>query len=1034
MAHNFLHEAGGAKADTVLMKHRMHRMQIFTLLAICLLTILTRAATYPTRFNGTTWDDDHWRLTTTELDQGHYQSRMSLANGYLGINLAAVGPFFEVDTPVDGDLINGWPLFDRRQTFATIAGFYDYQPTTNASNFPWLYQYGGESVISGVPHWAGLHVQIGEQVLDAGVPKSQISNFSSTLDVKAGTMSWSYTWSPDSESTIDIEYIMMVHKLHVNQAATQLKMTASQQTNATVIDVLNGDCALRTTPTDKGYEPDSPLIYSAVNPNGIENVTAYLVSIMMGDDSCHSQSRRQYEDESVIGSNRSSVAQAMDVTLGVGKPTTVTKYVGGASNDAFEKPKEVAIQRSCGAAEQGFESLLASHTAEWRSIMTEDSVDSYRLPENSTIPDDDNILDLQIMSITNPFQLLQNTVGRNAIAAAGNNTKLDVNSIAVGGLSSDSYAGMIFWDADVWMAPGLLVAHPQAAKQIANYRVEKFPQAQANVRKAYQSSKNDTDFSPNGAVYSWTSGRFGNCTATGPCFDYEYHLNGDIGLSFTNYLSVTGDTDFFRESLFPIHNAVSTLFADLVKFNETSGSYELYNATDPDEFANHVDNAGFTMVLMKTHLKTGNNLHAMFGLEENTTWANISSLIEVPINDDADIILEYQTMNNTVSVKQADVILVDDFLNYPNPYSNNDLDYYAGKQSQNGPAMTYGVFSVVANEISPSGCSSYTYDLYGSHPYLRGPWYQFSEQLVDDFEVNGGFHPAYPFLTGVGGAHRVAVFGYLGLRLMVDSLNVDPSLPPQIPHLDYRTIYWQGWPINATSNQTHTTLTRLSTPLEDANATFADSSIPVTRGVDETHHSQLPPNGTIVLTNRQIGQKKTIPGNVAQCQPVSSAEEYEPGQFPLAAVDGAVSTKWQPTQSNISSSITVKLPEPFVPITAIALDWAQSPPQSYSVTFSNSTSSADSVVVASSNNVSISNAYDAASAAVIVPYMSNTTNVTLETPVYSGRFATLSIRGNQATVGTANENNGTGASVAEWALVGPSGDDALKRHAEVWAS
>ena len=47
------------------------------------------AKVYNTRFKGTTWDDATWQLTTTHLDQGHYQSRMSLSNGYLGINVAA---------------------------------------------------------------------------------------------------------------------------------------------------------------------------------------------------------------------------------------------------------------------------------------------------------------------------------------------------------------------------------------------------------------------------------------------------------------------------------------------------------------------------------------------------------------------------------------------------------------------------------------------------------------------------------------------------------------------------------------------------------------------------------------------------------------------------------------------------------------------------------------------------------------------------------------------------------------------------------
>ncbi|KAK5135254.1 hypothetical protein LTR08_005504 [Meristemomyces frigidus] len=968
---------------------------------------------------------------------------MSLANGYLGINLAALGPFFEVDTPVAGDQINGWPLFGRRQTFATIGGFYDSQPTTNGTNFEWLNQYGGESVISGVPHWAGLHLQVGDDLLDASVSADRISRFSSTLDVGAGMMLWSYTWSPSNGPAIDVEYSMLVHKLYVNQAAIQLKVTASRDVNASVIDVLDGDCAVRTNFVEKAYEPVLPMINTAVRPNGIDNITAYIYSTMVGDDSCDSGSRRNYTMQSVIGANSSSIAQAMDIVLKAGQTSIVTKYVGGASTDAFSDPQNAALNGSWTAARGGYQSMLESHVAEWQSIMPADSVDNYRNPESGIVPDNPDILELQITAVTNPFQLLQNTVGPNAIAAAGGNTQLDVNSISVGGLGSDSYAGLIFWDADVWMAPGLVVAFPLAARQIARYRVEKFPQAQANVQTAYQSGANQTGkFSPDGAVYPWTSGRFGNCTGTGPCFDYEYHINGDIGLQLYNYYTVTGNTAFFRSELFPVYDALAQFYADLVTYNATSGEYDLHNATDPDEYANFQNNTGYTMVLMHTHIDTANELRARLGMEQNATWANISSLINIPIDQDADVILEYATMNNSVSVKQADIVLIDDFLDYPNPYNLTDLDYYAGKQSPNGPGMTYGVFSIVANEVSPSGCSSYTYDLYGSQPYTRGPWFQFSEQLTDDFTANGGTHPAYPFLTGVGGANRVAVFGYLGLRLTLDSLSVNPSLPPQLQHLDYRTIYWQGWGVNATSNQTHTTLTRLPTSISGANATFASAAIPVTIGLgadslsgnDTVHHLQ--PNGTLTIANRQIGNVKTILGNIAQCQPIAStSQDYQPGQFPLSAVDGAISTKWQPTRSNTSSSITVELPLPFVPITSIQFDWAQSPPASYSVTFSNSTGpSAMTVNVTSSDSVAVSDVYDAASAAVIVPYMSNTTNVTLGSPVYSGRYATLTIAGNQADLNTPNEFNGSGATVAEWAIVAADGGDVAKRQTRVWAA
>ncbi|KAK5109022.1 hypothetical protein LTR62_007570 [Meristemomyces frigidus] len=1004
----------------------MDLLRTATLLSLA--TCLHAADTIiPTRFPGTTWDDTNWRITTTSLSQGHYEARMSLANGYLGINLAALGPFFEVDTPVNGDLINGWPLFDRRQTFATIAGFYDRQTRTNGSNFDWLYQYDtGESVIAGVPHWGGLHVVVGGEVLGAGTDAREISNFSSTLDLKAGTMGWRYAWSPGNGSAIGVEYTMLVHKLYVNRAAVQLKLTAGKDVNVSVVDVLQGDCALRTTEIEKYYDAVAPIIGSGVSPNGEPGVEGYIFSLLEGDDSCDTGSRSQYNDSSIIGGNASSIAQAMTVSLKGGRTSTITKYIGGASSDAFDDPKAVALLAVVEAQNEGFHCMLESHTCEWNSILTADSVDDYRLP-NGSLPENEEIRELQITAYTNSFHLLQNTIGSNAILAANNNTMLDVNSIAVGGLGSESYAGWIFWDAEVWMAPGLAVAHPQAAKQIARYRVEKFPQAQANIQTAFMGTLNQTDrFSPNGAVYPWVSGRPGNCTGAGPCWDYEYHINGDIGLEFLNYYVVTGDSDFFRTQLLPIYDAIAQFFTDVVTYNATLDAYELLNATDPDEYANFERDVGYTMVLMKTHVETANSLRARFGMEQNSTWATVAKKMYVPVYEPANIIREYATMNNTVQVKQADIVLIDDFLEYPNGQALNDLDYYAAKQSLNGPGMTYGVFSVIANALSPSGCASYTYDIAGSQPYIRGPWFQFSEQLVDNFNDNGGTHPAYPFLTGIGGANRVAVFGFLGLKLELDALNVNPSLPPQIETLRYRTIYWQGWPISAYSNQSHTTLTRTGSALENANSTFSSSPIPVTIGLagesqfGNTTVYQLAPNSTLTLLNRRIGDIKTLPGNLAQCQPVSSKQTYQPGQFPFAANDGSVSTKWQPTQANISSSITVALAGSFVPVTAIYFNWAQAPPHSYNVSFSNSSDGSGAVLVASSTSVAISDPYVAATAYEIVLGQSNSTNVSLGTPVWSGRFAVLSIMGSAANDGTVDALNGTGATVAEFAVVAGS--------------
>jgi len=339
----------------------------------------------------------------------------------------------------------------------------------------------------------------------------------------------------------------------------------------------------------------------------------------------------------------------------------------------------------------------------------------------------------------------------------------------------------------------------------------------------------------------------------------------------------------------------------------------------------------------------------------------------------------------------------------------------------NGPGMTYGVYSIVANEISSSGCASYTYDLYGSEPYIRAPWFQYSEQLIDNYNANGGTHPAYPFLTGMGGAYRVAIFGYLGLRLMVDVLNVDPALPPQIPYIEYRTFYWQGHALKAWSNQTHTSISRTGMTLANANSTYISKAIPVSIGLTDKRFI-IAPNSTIILDNRRLDLNKTVPGNIAQCQRVESAQDYLEGQFPLSAVDGSISTKWQPIFANESSMLTVELVGSSQPISSFHFDWAQLPPQSYKVVFSNSSSfpPQSTVNVSSSDKITISSPYDPVDAAFIVPYASNTTNVTIDPPVWSGRYARLAIYGTQSE-DFATFKNGSGAMVAEWAIIGASG-------------
>jgi len=171
------------------------------------------------------------------------------------------------------------------------------------------------------------------------------------------------------------------------------------------------------------------------------------------------------------------------------------------------------------------------------------------------------------------------------------------------------------------------------------------------------------------------------------------------------------------------------------------------------------------------------------------------------------------------------------------------------------------------------------------------------------------------------------------------------------------------------------------------------------------------------VSNRLIGYNATFDGNIAQCKHAKSSQAFVPGQFPVAAIDGAISTKWQPTLSNNTASITVDVGNEGVGlhISGFAVDWAQNPPSSWQVDFSASYDFSSAKKVYNSTNVSISSPYNTTKASDITSYASNTTYVTLSSPVPATRFIRLSIFGNQGDMSQ------LGATVAEFAVLRQGG-------------
>ena len=320
--------------------------------------------------------------------------------------------------------------------------------------------------------------------------------------------------------------------------------------------------------------------------------------------------------------------------------------------------------------------------------------------------------------------------------------------------------------------------------------------------------------------------------------------------------------------------------------------------------------------------------------------------------------------------------------------------------------MTWSIYAIAEAQLQQKGCATYTYLQRSSEPYIRKPFLQFSETMLDS-ELPGvdnpaflfGLNPAYPFLTGAGGFLQVFTHGLTGMRPNIDAFYLDPMLPPQLPDgIRIKGMKWQGAVFDVTIKLEYTTVTRRPARIK---VTHAQKHVTVRVGGNtKPSHYQMEIGDSIVVPTRRpdIGHG---PGDLALCKPVTSDSDWAPGNYPYAIVDGSFSTVWQPASPR-EASATIDLGGIHA-VFRIVINWAAVPPSTFSLSAKHTTE-AGFKQLSSRQQVKISAPYVEAEARIVRIRGGNITEVHLseESRV---RFLKLTVDGSYAM-------GGLGATVA----------------------
>ncbi|SCU83630.1 LAFA_0D04720g1_1 [Lachancea sp. 'fantastica'] len=890
----------------------------------------------------TYYDEDTWTVGTTFFSENTYSRQPYVANGYIGSRIPNVGFGFAPDTfniwipdrLVPGALNNGWPLRNRRFAGAFVSDFYALEPELNSTNFPELDKNGYSTALAAIPQWTDLSFSIRDNSarFDAqSVHADQVSNYRQNLSMLTGEVTTELDWL----STIHVKSTIFAHRMLHPLGIVQLELSLipdnpgrSQQMDLQLFDVLNHSTSQRTYLRDLGYDSDG--IYMIVEPDNVPYSSAAMYS------SLQVSSHESNLDGVVYQVTNTSVTNKRFLQLTSENPSvTITKYVGIMSSEYDRYDKTVSnLDTAKDLVHQYFgryDDLTKWHHDAWVQIYANATIE---IPSDSL---------LELSARSSVFHLLSNTRKFNVSQDRG-------LPVPASGISSDSYAGLVFWDADLWIMPALLPFFPEIARHMVTYRMSMHDQARINAR----------DNGYPGAIYPWTTGRFANCTSTGPCVDYEYHINIDIAMaSFLIYLNGASgvDDEYLRNTTWPLVRDAATFFTAYVQYNPELDAYETHNMTDPDEYANFVDNGAFTNAGIKTLLKWATDIGNHLKEDVDPKWKEVQKKVLIPIAD-SDITLEYSNMNSSVEIKQADVVL----MTYPLGYITDEtilnnaiknLYYYSERQSASGPAMTYPVFVAAAAGLLNHGCSSQSYLYKSVLPYVRAPFVQFSEQSDDNFLTNGLTQPAFPFLTGNGGYLQSILFGLTGLRYSYETdpttgrmtrfLKFNPTRLPLLPGgIKITDFKYMGQVFDVVLGDENATITHkcgdqpIKIKVLDRNV-IHDRLVVSPEASRKRTHTRLPVTHVTLEPGHNISIKMfnpllNIDNNLAEGKQVTNFTTGVPGDVIYSVIDGNNFTHWQPLRKSENARILIDLGvDNKHTLTGGSILWGKRPAQNISV-------------------------------------------------------------------------------------------------------
>ena len=600
-------------------------------------------------------------------------------------------------------------------------------------------------------------------------------SFSQTLDMKNGLFERKAVWEDREGRKTQIEISRFISMDNKHVSALSLELTALNYSgNAAVIMGIDGNTVNLPVDDDQTKE-------------NLDTVSLLSVSEMeIGEDYCFLKA-----DSKVSGRMTVAVTARIVQSRGSAKDASVTDCPAKELNIPLQEGETVRIEkilyteaylRDQEAVSQDSETFFkGGQDLRPRIInqsfakLLEDSERAWKYRWDQAdiqITQKGNDVSIQSALRFNIFQLMQNCPYNDPTV-----------SIGARGLTHGRYKGCCFWDTDIFLFPFYLYTDPQAARNLALFRLNTLPDAKKNAEA----------LNLPGARYPWMCaiGGIEQCQSwdIGRC---EIHITADVAYAVENYLTVSGDETLESQSA-QLYVETARYWAGRFSYDQRNDVYNLLFVKGPDEYCGVSGNNAYTVLLARHNLRLAlqavQRKDAKASVSELEKWRDIIEKSRIEYDPDKDLYIQddnflrlepfpgqkagdgsaayhqydFDWLQRYQVLKQADLVLL--MVLKPEWFTKQEQkaiwDFYE-PLTLHDSSLSFGIHAWAAANLGLEQKAS---------EYFNKSLFLDLENRMKNTEREG-IH-----LAAVGASWQAVIFGFAGLSLY----NGKPELSPRLP-------------------------------------------------------------------------------------------------------------------------------------------------------------------------------------------------------------------------------------------------------------